>query len=331
MSQSLYIPVTENDPLQTSRHLFAAVWQARALDAMILPQWHTTNRRPEPTLLTDQAALKEADPFAPVMAANAAKATMDLIAKNGNKKVGVFLRPCELESLRVLASQDRIDLDHVYLMSTDCLGVLPEEDFRRHLTLTADHESITHETLQFAAQGGILPSRYKESCQLCHHPFPQDCELHILLFGVETMTGLVVELQDDETAQSISEQMRTRSVPASIPERRTKVIENLETWRDRSFGREEERFPDLNKTLNALKEHLKECATCRERLQEQCPLFDPLAVRDPAKVDQSRLEVWVRSCAGCGMCEHECPNDYPLFSAIVQIRHALVGAQHPNR
>lgn len=331
MSQSFFIPVAENDPLQTSRQLFAAVWQTRDLDAMILPHWHATNRQPEPTLLIDPAELLEADPFAPVMSANAAKTTMELIAENGKKRVGVFLRPCELESLRVLAAQGQVDLDGAFIMSADCLGVLPEEDFRRHLTLTSDHESITHETLQFAAQGGILPSRYKESCQLCHHPYPQDCDLHILLFGVETMKGLVVELQDDQTARAITTQMHAQPVPDSIPERRANVIQNLETWRGRSFGREEERYPDLNKTLNALKEHLKDCPTCRTRLQQQCPLFDPLAVRDPVDDDFTELEIWVRSCAGCGMCEHECPDDYPLFSAIVQIRHALVGANHPKR
>ncbi len=298
---------------------------------MILPLWQPANRRPEPTLVTRQENLTEADPFAPVMASNAAKTTMDIIVRNGNKQVGVFLRPCELESLRILASQDRVNLDGVYLMSADCLGVLPEEDFRRHLTLTADSESITRETLQFAAQGGILPSRYKESCQLCHHPYPQSCDLHILLFGVETLKGLVIEMQDSESAMEISQHMQGQPVPPALPGRRAKVIQNLETWRSRSFGREEERFPDLDKTLQALMQHLDNCESCRTRVQEQCPLFDPLAVSNVNGTDHSKLELWVQSCAGCGMCEHECPTGYPLFSAIVQIRHALVGARHPDR
>ncbi|MGD2161762.1 MAG: hypothetical protein PVG04_01610 [Anaerolineales bacterium] len=331
MSQRQYIPVTGNNPLETSREIISALWEIRDLDAMILPQWHLATRQPEPTLVTDRQALSEADPFAPVMAANAAKTTIELLAENGKKTLGIFLRPCELESLRVLAAQDRIDLDGVFLMSADCLGVLPEEDFRRHLTLTTKHESITQEMLQFAAQGGILPSRYKESCQLCHHPYPQDCDLHVLLFGVETMKGLVIELRDDETAKQLSEHIQTAPVPESTSVRREKVIQNLETWRGRSFGREEERYPDLNKTLSALKQHLKECPSCRSRLKEQCPLFDPVVVTDTSESDLTKLEVWVQSCAGCGMCEHECPQDYPLFSAIIQIRHALVGAGHPDR
>lgn len=331
MSQRQYIPVTEKDPLDTSRQLFSALWEIRDLEAMILPQWIPASRQPEPVLIAESSALSSADPFAPVMSANAAKSAMDLIEKNGEHRVGVFLRPCELESLRVLASKDQIDLDNVFLISADCLGVLPEKDFRRHLTLTSDHESITQETLQFSAQGGILPSRYKESCQLCHHPYPQDCDLQILLFGVETLKGLVIEVRDDETARKLSERFGSETVPEATLQRRNKVIQNLETWRGRSFGREEERYPDLNKTLSALKEHLEQCATCRERLQEQCPLFDPLTVRELSKADLDKLEIWVQSCAGCGMCEHECPDGYPLFSAIVQIRHALVGAYHPDR
>jgi Pyruvate/2-oxoacid:ferredoxin oxidoreductase delta subunit len=331
MSQRQYIPVSGNDPLETSRQLFSAIWEIRALEAMILPQWCAANRRPEPKLITDRSDLSTADPFAPVMTSNAAMTTMHLLAENGSDHIGVFLRPCELESLRLLAAQDRISLNGIFLMSADCLGVLPEDDFRRHLTLTSNHESITHEALQFAAQGGILPSRYKESCQLCHHPYPEICDLHILLFGVETMKGLVIDLSDDETAERIAVQLETMPVPASTQTRREKVIENLDTWRGRSFGREEERYPDLNKTLSALTEHLKECATCRTRLQEQCPLFDPRALRDEGQADQTKLEIWVQSCAGCGMCEHECPQGYPLFSAIVQIRHALVGGRHPDR
>jgi Pyruvate/2-oxoacid:ferredoxin oxidoreductase delta subunit len=331
MSQRQYIPVSGNDPLETSREVISAIWEIRDLDAMILPQWHTETRRPEPTLIKNRLALTDADPFAPVMAANAAKTTMELLAENGNDQLGIFLRPCELESLRVLAAQDRIDLEGVFLISADCLGVLPEEDFRRHLTLTSNHESITQETLQFAAQGGILPSRYKESCQLCHHPYPHNCDLHFLLFGVETLKGLVIDLRDDETARQLSNQIQTTSVIETTSARREKVIQNLETWRGRSFGREEERYPDLNKTLSALREHIKECPICRTRLMQQCPLFDPLAMDDPAEVDLTKLEIWVQSCAGCGMCEHECPQDYPLFSAIIQIRHALVGAGHPDR
>ena len=331
MSQRQYIPVSGNNPLETSRQLFSAIWDVRALEAMILPQWFAANRRPEPTLITDRNDLSTADPFAPIMTSNAAMATMHLLAENGNDHVGVFLRPCELESLRLLAAQDRISLNGIFLMSADCLGVLPEDDFRRHLTLTSNHESITHEALQFAAQGGILPSRYKESCQLCHHPYPENCDLHILLFGVETMQGLVIDFSDDDTAERIAEHFPTMPVPESTQTRREKVIENLETWRGRSFGREEERYPDLNKTLSALTEHLNECLTCRARLQEQCPLFDPQAIRDPGQADLSKLELWLQSCAGCGMCEHECPQDYPLFSAIVQIRHALVGGRHPER
>jgi Fe-S oxidoreductase len=56
-----------------------------------------------------------------------------------------------------------------------------------------------------------------------------------------------------------------------------------------------------------------------------------MAISDPADSDLAELKNWIRSCAGCGMCEHQCPDDYPLFSAIVQIRHALVGARRPNR
>jgi Pyruvate/2-oxoacid:ferredoxin oxidoreductase delta subunit len=331
MSQHHYIPISDNDPLETSRQIFSVIWEIRDLDGMILPLWHAANRRPEPTYVKDPKALSDADPFAPVMAANAAKKSRDLLAENGKERVGIFVRPCELESLRVLATQDRINLEGTYLMSSDCLGVLPEEDFRRHLTLTADHESITKETLQFAAQGGILPSRYKESCQLCNYPYPQHCDLHILLFGVETQKGIVVTIRDDETANQLSKHMQTLPVPETIHERRKKVIQNLETWRWRSFGREEERYPDLNKTLNALVAHLKECESCRSHLEQQCPLFDPNAMLKPNEADLTKLELWVQSCAGCGMCEHTCPEGYPLFSAIIQTRHALVGSKHPDR
>ncbi|MDF1500257.1 MAG: hypothetical protein P1P76_07310 [Anaerolineales bacterium] len=325
MSQDIYIPVSGDDPLDTSRQILSAIWEIRDLDAMILPQWHAANRRPEPTWITDRAALTSADPFAPVMTANAAKTTMDMVTRNGKDKIAIFLRPCELESLRILADRDRIELERVFVMSADCLGVLPEADFRRHLTLTTDCESITQETLQFAAQGGILPSRYKESCQLCHHPYPRDCDLHIWLFGVETHNGLVLSLRDDETAGELSKHIETLPVPKNIPGRREKVIQNLETWRGRSFGREGERYPDLNKTLDALAAHLRECQACRSRLEEHCPLFDSLDALDPLE-----LKSWVRSCAGCGMCEHTCPEGYPLFSSILQIRHALFGRLSPD-
>lgn len=330
MSQSQYIPVADGDPLETSRKVLSAIWEIRALDAMIVPRWQNTSRRPEPTLVIAPEDLMGADPFAPVMAANSAKLAVDVLGDKGLDRVGIFLRPCELESLRVLVDQDGDSLQSAYLMSADCLGVLPEDDFRRHLTLTTNYESITRETLQYAAQGGILPSRYKESCQLCRHPYPQGCNLHLMLFGVETGKGIVVILSDETTAEGLSQRMQVYPVPDEIPERRRRVIQNLETWRGRSFGREDERFPDLKKTLNALAEHLVECNSCHAHLEAHCPLFDLASLRDAENIDLDSLGTWVQSCAGCGMCKHDCPQDYPLFSAIIQIRHALTGVRHPD-
>lgn len=312
------LPVDSQGPLEATRRLLAQVWERAGLEGMLIPVWIAGKRDPRPTLLADQALLDRADPFAPLMTSNAAPLAADVLRRPAGGRFGLVLRPCELRSLRVLAFRLGVDLDDCLLISSDCLATFPPEDFDWRLRQTSDYERLTQEALHFAAQGGILPSRLRGTCQFCEVPYPTDADLQIEVIGLETSKHLVLSLRDDDLTNRLGlSNGGTADVPSSLRDRRDHVLAKLASWRRQARAFAESHLDPQQSTLAALIAHLRACATCRDWLENACPLF---ARQWEASGDGDSAEelqaMWLDGCGGCGMCEHECPEGYPLPTVI---------------
>ena len=318
MSEHKVFPVANGDPLAGTHAILQAAWEAEDLDRLLIPVWSEDAHMPIPSLIQDADEILHADPFAPIMPGNAAGAAADAIRGAGNKHLGLFLRPCEIRSLRKIAAHENLDLASVFLISSDCLGAIPYEDYRRHLTLTKDHLQMTRETLQFAAQGGVLPSRYQQSCQLCDAPYPSNVDLHFELFGSETYDQLLLNWKEDCITTSLSD--RLGMIPASeqLLERRQRVIDNLGRWRARSLNNHREELDPSLATPEALIAHIEHCSSCWDTLEAHCPTFNETVLM--ASNESDALLEWLSSCGGCGMCDSSCPEGFPLFEVIVALR-----------
>jgi Pyruvate/2-oxoacid:ferredoxin oxidoreductase delta subunit len=318
MNEHRVIPVERNDPLVTAHAVLQAIWTAAGLERMLIPVWSEDLLMPAPLLIDRPAALVRADPFAPIMPANSAGAAADAIRSSRGRRLGLFLRPCEIRSLRKIADREGLDLKHVFLFSSDCLGAIPNDDYRRHLTLTKDHLQMTRETLQFAAQGGVLPSRYQQSCQLCDAPYPTAVDLHFELFGSETQEHLLLNWDEQRLSSSLHEHLELAEAPDLLLERRQRVINNLSRWRSRSLEHQRGDLDPSLATPEALLAHIEHCSVCWDTLETHCPTFDGTLVLAPD--GGSALLDWLSSCGGCGMCASKCPDGFPLFEIIVALR-----------
>ncbi len=324
MSVRRLLQVDERDPLSAARALLSHVWMDAKLDGMLIPSWTEDQPFPMAILQQNPQSIAQSDPFTPIMLQNIAGVAADLVQQHPNKRLGLSLRPCELRSLVQLANRDGIDLSDTLLISTDCLSVFPLEDVHWRLGEVKDKDQLTRDALQFAAQGGILPSRFKKSCQLCDIPYPRSADVQIELLGISTHQHLVVDLSDKALAMGMAfESIVTEEIPPEVDEQRQQILDKLANWRRRSLAYTQSHLDETLATVPGLVHHLQSCEQCRSRLQEQCPLFAAELLGSPDFSEPDSIKEWISSCGGCGMCDYHCPDAYPLFTAILHLYHRL--------
>lgn len=321
MNAHRLLPVGEQGPLKASQELLKHLWRRANLNAVLVPAWSGEDRVPEPTLLKDPSGIDRADPFAPFMPHNSARRAIEALEKVEGRRLALAMRPCELLSLKQIARGKGLDLDQSLLISTDCLSAFAIDDIDWRSESSSDAQRLTHEALQFAAQGGILASRFRGSCQFCDQIIPQDIDVHIGVLGLETSKHMVLSIRDPELDKHLSSDLGLEAeVPGDIAQRRERILKNITAWRKRTW---EQALSNLDMdlaTIGALSDHLRSCDPCRNRLQDHCPSFESgwLSLEPDARLAEAAN--WVTSCGGCGTCEHECPEDYPLFMVIWYLR-----------
>lgn len=316
MAVQKLLSVDASGPLETTRRFLAQVWERSRLDGMFVPAWAAGEDDPRPALLTDPADLKRADPFAPLMVLNTAPHIAALAADRSHQRLAAVLRPCELRSLRELARRQSLNLSGLLLISPDCLATFPQQDFDWRVQHAAFIERITDEALHFAAQGGILPSRLRPACQACDNPYPSDADILIGVLGMETNHSLIIGFRDEALAQQVG--WREAAPPsADLVTRRERVIEKLREWRQRSRAFAESHLEEGETTLDGLVQHLRRCENCRNWISRACPFFADAWRATSGGTQMNDLESsWLPSCGGCGMCDHTCPENYPLSTVI---------------
>jgi len=318
--------VEGKDPLRSTRRLLEDVWTRAGLDGIYAQTWEPGSLYPRPALRSETRDLEEVDPFATVMIENAAKGAAALLKDFPEKAFALVLRPCELRSLERLLALKGIQRARSLVISTDCPATFPKEDFRWRVNETPDRDKPTRDALHFAAQGGILPSRYRPSCQMCDHPYPEGADIQIEVMGVETSKHLVLDVRDERLAARIGLNGEiSQRVPPEVMERRQRILQKLADWRQQSRAYAYTHLLETDASLEALQRHVSECSTCRQRLQAHCPLFEPSWLETTGTNVQAMRE-WLVSCGGCGMCDHECPHGYPLSTVITSLRaRAIAG------
>jgi hypothetical protein len=313
------IVLEEADLLRGARQVLASLWREAALDGFFVSTWIEGSEAPESLMLEEPTALEDADPFAPVMRVNNAGRAVQLHKQNTSKRIGFYLRPCELRSYWSIVQLSELDPAPCLLISSDCLGVYPDEDYRWRAISLSDPESLTQQSLRFSSQGGILPSRNRHGCQLCDFPAPSDADVQIGLFGLQSGDQLMIEFQDHRLADTVLADFKTLPVDQVSIERRSRLLEDIGTWRRNSLVREAGKLDPDDLDEDVLIEHLSECEPCSLRLKKHCPSFTNHWSPTPEDQQSQSFHEWIVSCGGCGICDHQCPQGFPLFDVIRQL------------
>jgi len=333
------IPVNNGDPLAAIQDFLKRLLESGAVEALYVPL-QVAGGTVAPALVSDASRLSQANPLAPLMPINGARAVSAITGKKPTARLGVVLRSCEIRALYELVKLQQASLEGVTVIGLDCPGTYELPDFN---ALGRKNGSMLIEYLA-AARGGRTPTfegiSLRPACQMCVLPTPEHVDIAIHLFGVDVQKGIPVVL-DEALAERLSLAPATTEQVSGHQE----VVERLVA------GRTQER----QKTLSDIRSHLAsngsiaglftECIRCHNCMTV-CPicycktcLFRTAAFDHPPEhyllaahqkgavrmmgdtllFHMTRLNHMSASCVSCGMCTSACPVEIPvgaIFSAI---------------
>ncbi|MGD9375963.1 MAG: 4Fe-4S dicluster domain-containing protein [Anaerolineae bacterium] len=341
----------QDSPLQTIQGLLRRLLTGGTVDALLVPVT-LPGGGVAPMLVTDPDALERADPLAPVLPINAARAASQLTMTGHQERLGVVLRACEIRALVELVKFQQVKLDNVVVIGIDCLGTYPVTDYQAR----EDRSQLAEGLRAGAVSGDLQPASgltWRAACQMCEQPLPdgEHVALAMGLVGVETgqiylrARSDVAEALDLREAEALAE--REAAVAALIAARTEARDEALAGFRARVHSMEGllAEFSSCIRCHNCMINcpicYCRECIFRTPTFEHESELYYQWAARkgtvrlmpDTLLFHVTRLNHMVTSCVGCGLCSDVCPVEIPVatvFRAVGEKAQALFD-YHPGR
>ena len=333
------IPVSDGDVLKAIQDFLKSLLESRTVEAVYVPM-QVGSGSVMPALVSDPVRLEQADPLAPVMPINGARAVSALTGKHAPASMAVVLHSCEVRALVELVKLQQASLEDVTIISLDCPGTYEIAAYshqgREIGEKLGEYLAAAKEGRQPAFDGLSL----RNACQMCVQPLPEHADIALHLFGVDATQGVPVEL-DGELAARLS----ISPAPQQEDGQRQAVIErtisahsdvrkaHLSTIRERiaNEGGIASLFSYCIRCHNCMTAcPICYCKTCLFKTAsfDHQPEHYLTAARQKGAVRMmgdtllfqlTRMNHMSASCVSCGMCTSACPADIPvglIFSAI---------------
>ncbi len=333
------IPVENGDTLAAVRGLLTRLLETGAVEAIFVPL-EAGGGAVLPALVTDPARMKDANPLAPIMPINGARAVSALTDKQAPARIGAVLRPCEIRALVELVKLQQATLEGVTLIGLDCPGTF---EMPGYLAKRRAGGASLADYLTTSREGGELKLddlEARQACQMCLTPVPEHTAIHLELIGVDTSQAIPVTVADEIAAKL----GLTESSPVGS-EYRQAAIDRLTAAHTQTREKNLAAVRAEMSSNGGLPSLFTACIRCHNCMTA-CPIcycktclfksasFDHKpdhylnaarrkgAVRllsDTLLFQVTRMNHMSASCVGCGMCTSACPSDIPvgtIFTAV---------------
>jgi formate dehydrogenase subunit beta len=344
------IDLHKENTRQTIQGLLRRLLETHTVDALLVPTQLPAGTV-APMLITEPAALDRADPLAPVLPINAARAASQLTMTDHQQTLGVVLRACEIRALVELVKFQQASLDNALILGLDCLGTYPVTAWQG-----ASQQQALDELLDAAVSGNLKPfdgMAFRTACQICEQPLPEGDHLALTIGLVGVEPGQLYLKAREDVAEALD--LTANGAPAGRNAAIQTLVAARTQARDAAFAAFRERVHSMDALLHEFAPCIRchNCMTncpicyCRECIfrtptfEHESQLYFQWAERkgtvrmlpDTLLFHLTRLNHMVTSCVGCGMCTDACPVDIPVgtvFRAVAEKAQALF-AYHPGR
>jgi formate dehydrogenase subunit beta len=338
-----FVPV-ESSTQETIQGLLRQLLVSDLVDALLVPMTLPVGHV-APMLVTAVDAVTQADPLAPVLPINAARAVANLTVTGHKEKLGVVMRACEIRALVELVKFQQANLDDVMIIGVDCLGTYSVADWQAvdGKQQMVDSLLAGAERADLQPQGGMS---FRAACQMCEQPLPEGDHVALTIGLIGIGPGQIYLHARDDVAQAIGlEATEPDSARAEVASR---LIAARTQARDAVFAEFRDRVNSMdgllqefaacirchNCMINCPICYCKECIFRTATFEHESQLYFQWAQRkgtvrmlpDTLLFHLTRLNHMVTSCVGCGMCTDVCPVDIPVgtvFRAVGQEVQAL--------
>jgi len=342
------IQVENGDALTALRTLLRKLLENNVVEALYVPL-QIDSSAIIPALVTDPDRLANANPLAPVMPINSARAVSALTGKHVPARLGVVLRSCEIRALIELVKLQQATLDGVTLIGVDCLGTFELSDYYEKKQEAPMNLDAFLNSAKDGIQAEFEGLNLRPACQMCVQPEPQQADIHVHLLGVDTSQGIPVRIKDE-----IGVALEMPIITDEESNSRKAVVDRLVASRTQARERELAAMRNRMVSNGGMAGLFATCIRCHNCMTA-CPicycktcLFKTVAfdhtpehylnaaqnkgalrmLGDNLLFHLTRLNHMSTSCVSCGMCTSACPSDIPvgtIFSAVGAQTQAAFG------
>lgn len=288
-------------------------------------------------LVREPSLIEKANPLAPIMPVQGAKALKSLTRKGkGKLQIAVLMRPCEVRASIELSKLNQVHLDNITLMSMDCPGALTMSDYMDN---PKKGEELFDNLISKKQWGD--PST-KPVCQICDRfTLLPTVDLHFGLLTGQKQTVLLIP--NSKKGQRVIRESGMKASAQLVDWKK-----NIETVIKKRQKKKAEKFRDVQSMVggfDGLLDTFTRCIGCRN-CQSACPIcycrqcyfnsevskldFDFILQKakrrgglsfplDKRMFHVGRMSHMSLSCVACGLCSDACPVSIPVAEVFAYV------------
>jgi formate dehydrogenase subunit beta len=328
------------DSGETIKNLYKWMLKEKIVDAVIGFEAKKSRYQLSPVAIEDPAKMTDV-PLSTYMVYNYARmnSAANFLHKNMNgakdKKVALIARPCDIRGLEEISKRWQVNLDNLFLISTECFGTLSFQEAPKTYTAqgVADPEKVTKEALSENAVTIWVDGTTKtikldkkfdrwESCNRCPDKQSQSSDLSlanvdgIFILSTQSQKGKEI-LKKALDAKAITLQKADEALIKKKDALLQKLIEMGTSQREAAIAEFMKLSPAqrFKKVVEAY-DKCRRCGVCT-RSCIVCFCKDCIVIKkkndlDPVLYCMTRLGHMGDSCVQCGKCGQNCPAKIPL-------------------
>ncbi|MFO7889078.1 MAG: 4Fe-4S dicluster domain-containing protein [bacterium] len=320
----------KNELSKTILNVLHDMLNDRIVDAVLIPMRVPAKDSYAWILVKDGELLDDANPVAPIMPVQGAKALSSFLRKGEPAlKIAAVLKPCEIRAVIELSKLNQINLENVTLISYDCPGTFSMKDYLN------DPEKAEKKFKELLKKLNFYHTSIKSVCHICDEfSLLPVSDLHFGFFGNGDNSVLLIP--SSKQGEHILQEMKME--PSQDISEWSQTIENI---RKKRLTNKQERFKQIKNMvegLDSLRDTFSSCIGCHN-CRSACPVcycrqcyFESETAKiesdmmmfkaknrgsisfplDRIMFQVGRMSHMSLSCVSCGLCTDACPVSIPV-------------------